>query len=119
MKQITYAGTSFVTGTDIADALLALAAALGGSAATASVRVPALAGDNTLTTVDLVIGPASEIVANAVQVAGDELVDEAAVRDLNLQAEALSRPVAEAATTTDSLSAGWNSPDLDDLGDSR
>lgn len=118
MKQITYAGTSFVTGTDIADALLTLAAALGGSAATASVRVPALAGDDTVTTVDLVIGPASEIVANVVHGTTDELVDEAAVRDLNVRAEALSRPSAEPATTTDSLPLGWNSPDLDDLGNS-
>jgi len=119
MKQITYAGTSFVTGTDIADALLTLAAALGGSAATASVRVPALAGDNTVTTIDLVIGPASEIIASVVHPTVDELVDEAAVRDLNLKVDALSRPSAEVATTTDSLPVGWNSPDFGDLGASN
>ena len=117
MKQITYAGTSFVTGTDIADALLKLVAALGHSAATAAVRVPALDDDNTATTIDLVIGPSSEIVATLVNVDVDELVDEVAVSSLELQAEALSRPRAAAPTSTEALSTGWNEPALDDLGD--
>ena len=117
MKQITYAGTSFVTGTDIADSLLQLVAALGGSAATAAVRVPALGEDNTITTIDLVIGPSSEMVASEVDVEADELIDTIAVVDLDKQTHLLDRPRAAATTSTDFLTSGWNEPALDDLGD--
>lgn len=117
MKQITYAGTSFVTGTDIADSLMQLVAALGGSAATAAVRVPALRADNTITTIDLVIGPSSEMVASVVETDTDELIDAIAVVDLDNQTHLLDRPRAAATTSADFFSSGWNEPALDDLGD--
>ena len=118
MKQITYAGMTFVTGTDIADALLSLVAALGDSATTASVRVPALDRDKAITTIDLVIGPSSEMVASLVDTTDDELLDPAAVSVLDSQTKSLWRPRATAATSVDSLPSGWNEPDLDDLGSS-
>jgi hypothetical protein len=75
MKQITYAGSTFVTGSAIADALTALTAALGVSSETTTVTVPAIDAVLGRTTVDLVIGPSSELFAVDLHADGDELVD--------------------------------------------
>jgi len=109
MKQVTYAGTSFITGTAIADSLLALVAALGVSRETASVHVPALGDDLQITSVDLVVGPASEVVAIGVSTPGPELIDDAAVLDLDDRARALAVPRASA--TTEAMAPIWEYPD--------
>lgn len=109
MKQVTYAGTSFITGTAIADSLLAFVAALGVSRGTASVHVPALGDDEQITSVDLVVGPASEVVAIGVSTLGPELIDDATVLDLDERVRALSVPRASA--TTDSMVPIWEYPD--------
>jgi hypothetical protein len=111
MKQVTYAGTSFITGTAIADSLLSLVAALGASNDSASVHVPALDADDRLTSVDLVIGPASEVVAIAIQGKAPELIDESAVQFLDQQARALARP--HAVASSHDMDSIWASPDLD------
>lgn len=112
MKQITYAGTTFVTGTAIADSLLRLVAALGHSNETSAIRVPALDADDNVTTIDLVIGPSSEIVATTIASTAAELIDEVAVIDLEFRSESLAHPRA-ASATADSLPDGWDEPDLD------
>jgi hypothetical protein len=109
MKQVTYAGTSFITGTAIADSLLALVAALGVSRETAAVHVPALGDDESITSVDLVIGPASEVVAIGVETSAPELIDAAAVLDLDDRARALTIPQAKA--TSEQMPPIWEYPD--------
>ncbi|WP_411698119.1 hypothetical protein [Conyzicola sp.] len=111
MKQVTYAGTSFITGTAIADSLLSLVAALGASNGSASVHVPALDAEDRPTSVDLVIGPASEVVAIEIQGAAPELIDEAAVEALDHQARALMRP--QAVASSHDMDRIWTSPDLE------
>ena len=109
MKQVTYAGTSFITGTAIADSLLALVAALGVSRETASVNIPALDADERVTSVDLVIGPASEVVAIGITTAAPELIDDAAVLDLDDRARSLTVP--QAVATTEQMPPIWEYPD--------
>ncbi|GAB3605735.1 hypothetical protein GCM10027413_11440 [Conyzicola nivalis] len=111
MKQVTYAGTSFITGTAIADSLLSLVAALGASSDSASVHVPALDTDDEVGSVDLVIGPASEVVAVAFKTDVPELIDEAAVDSLDQQTRALSRP--QAVASSHDMDRIWSLPDLD------
>jgi hypothetical protein len=111
MKRVSYAGTSFVTGSEIAEALLAFIAALGLSGESAQVTIPALDLDSVPTTVDLVIGPASEIVALQLPVSGDELRDDAVVQYLHDRARDLARPRGVAATADD-VSERWNQPDV-------
>jgi hypothetical protein len=111
MKQVTYAGTSFITGTAIADSLLALVAALGVSAETASVHVPAIGPDDKVTSVDLVIGPASEVVAMTIESSAAELIDVDAVTDLDARAKALTIP--QAIATSDEMAPIWEYPDID------
>ena len=109
MKQVTYAGTSFVTGSAIADSLLALVAALGVSRETASVHVPAIGDDEQITSVDLVIGPASEVVAMAIETSTPELIDDVAIHDLDERTRALTVP--QAVATSDLVSPIWEYPD--------
>jgi len=109
MKQVTYAGTSFITGTAIADSLLALVAALGVSRETASVHVPAIGDDDKVTSVDLVIGPASEVVAIGIESSAPELIDDAAVLELDDRARALKVP--QAVATSEQVPPIWEYPD--------
>jgi hypothetical protein len=79
MKQVTYAGSFFHTGTDIAEALVRLTAALGTTKATTALSIPAYDLEWNRTTVDLVIGPASEIFAFEIEAEQEELVFPAVV----------------------------------------
>jgi hypothetical protein len=110
MKRVSYAGTSFITGSDIADALLGFVAALGLSGESAQVSIPAVDLAAAPTTVDIVIGPASEILAVRLPDSGDELHDEAVVRYLNERALTLARP--RGATATADVSESWSQPDV-------
>jgi len=90
MKQLTYAGKSFITGSDIADAVVRLTAALGISSETAAVTIPVMDENGHVTTADLVLGPATEILAIAVTSDFAEIVDADVVTLLDERAEHLS-----------------------------
>ena len=90
MKQITYAGKSFVTGSDIADAVVRLTAALGISSETSAVTIPAMDENGHVTTADLVLGPATEILAIAITSDLPEIIDAEVVASLDSRAAHLS-----------------------------
>ena len=99
VKQITYAGATFVTGDAIAGALLDLVAELGSTVSTMNVEIPAYDGENpNVTMVDFVIGPSSEMVAIPVTSEHDELEDGDAVAGLRARAASLNiaHPIAVA-----------------------
>lgn len=85
MKRIGYAGGSFLTGDRIADAVLDYAAVLARAAQADRVRIPALGVDDSVRMLDLVVGPASQFIAEPVDVPGDELLDADLVADLELR----------------------------------
>lgn len=99
MKQVTYAGKSFVTGSNIADAVVRLTAALGLSHETATVSIPAVDENGHRTTADLVLGPATEVLAIAVLSDFDEIVDQAIVAALDERVRLLAPPRAVASST--------------------
>ena len=82
MKEIIYAGGSFVTGDDIADALLEAAAALAESQLAESVQVPVLGPTGATEVASFLLGPASQIVAHHVEGDARELVELEAVTRL-------------------------------------
>ena len=97
MKRISYAGGSFVTGDLIADAVLDYAAVLARAGQADRVTVPGLGGDDRLTEFDLVVGPASQLVAEAVEFGGDELesrelLDDLRVRERRARAGRIGEP---------------------------
>jgi hypothetical protein len=82
MDRIYYAGESALTGTRIAHALLEYAQALAVADTSATVEIPVLADDGSITTAMYLVGPASQLVSETEETAFDELVDPAALQRL-------------------------------------
>ena len=110
MKQITYAGKSFVTGTDLADAVMRLTAALGLSHETAGVTIPAMDENGHITTADLVLGPATEVLAIAIASDGEEIVDAQIVAGLDERTRVLAP--ARTVASTEPLPGSWSATEL-------
>ena len=73
MQQITYAGGRFVTGTEIARALVSYAAALGQHGRADTVEIPVRHEvDGQLGIVSFLVGPASQLVTEEIMGSGDE-----------------------------------------------
>ena len=86
MQRIYYAGDRFLTGTDIAKALVAYAAALAQQGSAASIEIPVRhEEDGRAGTVNFLVGPASQLVTEDV-----EAVDYEEVRDEPLVARLTS-----------------------------
>jgi hypothetical protein len=77
MERIYYAGDHFLTGTEIARALVAYAAALATRSAAGTIDIPVRhEDDGTLSRVRFLVGPASQLVTEAVDPVGyDEIED--------------------------------------------
>jgi hypothetical protein len=90
MERIYYAGDHFLTGTDIARALVAYAAALAQQGSAGAIEIPVRhEEDGRRGTVNFLVGPASQLVTENVEADGyDEIRDEALVtrlRDLTAE----------------------------------
>lgn len=107
MRRIYYAGDHFLTGTAIAEALVAFAAALARHETAESVEVPVRhEHDGRLGVVSFLVGPASQIVTEEIEAIGyDEVRDDALVEELRARTKALA-PIQPIATT----SAGDHDP---------
>jgi hypothetical protein len=90
MRQITYAGGTFLTGDAIAEALMEYAAALANADRAATVHVPAV-DNGDITDVNVLIGPASQLMAEKVVHAGPEPDGTAIVDAINDRMEHLTR----------------------------
>ncbi|MGH1526613.1 hypothetical protein ACRAWC_22440 [Leifsonia sp. L25] len=76
MKRIHYASGSLLTGDDIADVIVRFAAALAHNNEAAEVEAPAVLEDGRAGEVLLLLGPASQMMAEEEQYDGPELRDE-------------------------------------------
>ena len=100
VKLLIYAGGEYMTGDDIATALLAYSEALADNDTAESVEIPILDTDGTRQTAIFLLGPASQIVAKNVDTDHEELVDQAAVDELRTRTQAL-RPVGKPTAARD------------------
>ncbi|MGN6428805.1 MAG: hypothetical protein ACTHMF_18475 [Leifsonia sp.] len=91
MRRIVYAGGTLYTGDAIAEALLDYARALARNGTADTVFVPAHSGEGEGDpgSIELLIGPASQLVSEPVDLAGRELTDEALVERLRSLTAAL------------------------------
>ena len=76
MDRIHYAGDSILTGSAIARALLEYAQALAKVGTSATVDIPTRESDGSLGRSSLLVGPASQLIADAEESAYDEIVDD-------------------------------------------
>ena len=71
MKVLIYAGSEFMTGDDVAAAVMRYSEALADAQTAATVEIPVVAPSGIRTTATLLLGPASQIVAADAEVADD------------------------------------------------
>ena len=92
MDRIHYAGDSVLTGTRIAQALLEYAQALAKTGASATVDIPTRKEDGSIGRSSLLVGPASQLIADAEDSAYDEIVDDEVVAHITGETAKLRRP---------------------------
>jgi hypothetical protein len=92
MKAIHYAGETVLTGDAIADALVRYAAALARRETAETVEIPVRYPDGSVNTANVLLGPASQIVAGPEHSDFDEIVDEALVVWFTQHTTALEDP---------------------------
>ncbi|QIG38220.1 hypothetical protein G5T42_00950 [Microbacterium sp. 4R-513] len=93
MKVLAYAGGHYLTGDDIAVALLEYSRALADVGSAASVEIPILSDDGSREEATFLVGPASQIVVTHADASVDELVDAETVNRLKSLTRAL-HPIA-------------------------
>jgi hypothetical protein len=89
MKRIMYAGGSFMTGDRIADAVLDYAAVLARAGSADHLRVPGLGVDDRWHVYDVLIGPASQLLAEDVDTLIEDVGDESFLADLRARSGAV------------------------------
>ena len=90
MKRVIYAGSHFVTGDEIAAALMRYSEALAEVGQAETVTVPAVDEDGSRTGVLVLVGPASQIMAQDIATELDEFVDPEAVAYLEAKTRRLT-----------------------------
>jgi hypothetical protein len=90
MKRIHYASGSLLTGDDIADVIVRFAAALAQNNAAAEVHAPVVVDGGTTGEVLLLLGPASQMLAEDAEYSGAELHDEPFVEEFEHRIAALA-----------------------------
>jgi hypothetical protein len=103
MQVIVYAGGEYMTGDEIATALLEYSRALGQEDTAQIVEIPIIADDGSRAEAKFLIGPASQIVTKSVRTGLDELVDPDVVARLRRLARGLSYPEASRSDEPDSV----------------
>jgi len=105
VKLLIYAGDEYMTGDDIAIALLHYSEALAENDTAESVEIPILDADGSRQSAIFLLGPASQMVAKTIDVAYEELVDPDALEELRRRTRIL-RPVGVPAAPSDETD-GW------------
>lgn len=96
MKILTYAGSDFVTGDDVAGALLRYSAALADDHSAATISIPVVSSDGEVSMASFLVGPASQIVSSDAEGQREELASPEVVAHL----EELTRALHPVATTS-------------------
>lgn len=91
MKQINYSGRDLLTGDRIADAIMNYATALARRTRADRVDVPVIVAGR-LTHVELILGPASQILVEAVDNDTEDPIDDTLVQELELRTARLHHP---------------------------
>ena len=100
MHRIYYAGDSILTGSEIAHALLQYAQMLAKAATAATFEIPTREEDGSVGHATLLLGPASQLIADAEQSEDEELVDVELVAQLKRLTGALQHPPGPSAVMT-------------------
>lgn len=106
MQIITYAGDEYLTGDEIADALLAYSRALGEEDRAEIVAIPVREDDGSVVTAKFLIGPASQIVSRTAIGRGPELEDPRLVERLRQLTRGVESPAGGPIDVPEDLARG-------------
>jgi len=113
MRRIVYAGTAFYTGDALAEAVMEYARALARHGIADTVFVPGRTMQGERDRIEILLGPASQIVSEPADLDGAEILDPALVRRLTDKTAELA-PLKPAAEPSDTSAGAPES--FDDLG---
>jgi len=113
MKSVSYAGLTFQTSDAVADALLQLAAALGVNEKAETVDIPVVSSEGKLTSVQLVLGPASQFISQPVESAFDDPDVPEVVAALQKRTRLLGLPRAAAVSAADFTNFDLENPETE------
>ncbi|MFS0732390.1 hypothetical protein ABC304_10345 [Microbacterium sp. 1P10UB] len=106
MKTVIYAGDAFVTGDAIADAVLRYSKILAEAGTADTVTIPVRRNDGERVEATLLLGPASQIVAESQPYDGrEEIEDGDVVDELNARSDTRDAPVG---LPVDDPTPGWD-----------
>jgi hypothetical protein len=115
MEKIHYAGDVVYTGTEISHALLDYAHALAIKGSSATVEIPTYQEDGTRGLSELLIGPASQIIADTAETDWEEIVDADTVSMMKAATRRLGAPHAEPIDPREDVEINSEFPDFGDL----
>ncbi|WP_291041976.1 hypothetical protein [Herbiconiux sp.] len=101
MKSVSYAGLSFETADEVADALLRLATALGVKEKAETVEIPIVEEGGVQNVVQLVIGPASQFISRHVESPYADPESDGVVERLDQRTRLLELPRAAAVSPSE------------------
>jgi hypothetical protein len=101
MYRVTYAGETFFTGQALGDVVLDYARGLALKDRADTVEIPGLLEDGSPTVVELLIGPASQMVMTVVDSDDEEPADQSIVADLTRRLDSLAASTAVPMTETE------------------
>jgi len=109
MRKVIYAGTSFYTGDRLAEALLEYANLLAHRNMSETVYVPARTPEGVRGEIEVLIGPASQLVSEPTDGQFEEIEDEAVVERFKRETAKLgpARPRLETAETQAEIDEAW------------
>jgi len=116
MRKIVYAGAAFYTGDALAEALLEYARALARGNIADTVFVPGRTVQGDTDRIEVLIGPASQIVSEPVDLVGPEVEDADVVAELRRRTAGLAplKPAAEPAHEKSGATGTDGRPGFDD-----
>ena len=101
MKLVIYAGGEYLTGDEIAEALIDLSEALADDGSAETIDLPFIDRDGTRQTASFLVGPASQIVAKTISEESEELRDPDAVERIQARIRGLHATAAAAGPDDD------------------
>jgi hypothetical protein len=112
VELIHYAGNTILTGDAIAHSLLGYAQALAAKGSSDTVTIPVWHTDGSVRSAEILIGPASQLIAEPYDTDAPELVDEDAVNRLDTAAARTRAPHAVPEAVVDHTAADASDLDL-------
>lgn len=115
MERVAYAGEQFLTGSDIAHALIAYAQALASVGEAGAVSIPIIDAGGEPGSAEVLLGPASQLIATRVRTDASDPVDAELIEtlrqktaEINARTSSIAAPYVEDPLAIDPYDTAWD-----------